>query len=225
MQIALEKEFQAKEKLMEENTNLKHDLDARNHKINELQSQLESLNTQIGKHLTEIKQLKDDLNQYPNGKVGLSANNNGLFSPHHHQNSHELITNHSNQSLFATPNGFASNTDHLQPACSLARQPSALSTASSINNNMNNTQLNHPAINLSSSSISSASNPNYKIEDGLENSDSIDATQTKSKQPEKKPIAGKATCGRKQSLTRFDKVHMLQYLHNAYADSVAGKAS
>ena len=148
MQIALEKEFQAKEKLMEENTNLKHDLDGRNHKINELQAQLDSLNKEIAKNQTEIKQLKDDLSQYPKN---LSATN-GLFNHLHHlnHNHHSNINNNNNnnnndslnQTMFNTSNGYGSNSptassDHLliQPNCSLARQPSALSTASSLNNN------------------------------------------------------------------------------------------
>ncbi len=185
MQIALEKEFQAKEKLMEENTNLKHDLDARNHKINELQIQQDTLNKELAKYQTEIKQLKDDLNQYPKNL----NSTNSLFNHLHH--SHHANHENLNQTLFNSSNGFSNappSTDHLQPHCSLARQPSALSTASSINNNMNTQLLNQPAINLSSSSISSSSNPNYKVEDVLENSDSADSQLKLAKHAEKKPI-------------------------------------
>ncbi len=61
MQIALEKEFQAKEQLIEENNSLKSELDTRQHKINELQSQIDQINNDLIKNNLEIKELREEL--------------------------------------------------------------------------------------------------------------------------------------------------------------------
>ena len=61
MQIALEKEFQAKEQLIEENNSLKLELDSRQHKIHDLQLQIDQINNDLVKNNHEIKELRDEL--------------------------------------------------------------------------------------------------------------------------------------------------------------------
>ena len=63
MQIALEKEFQAKEQLIEENNGLKLELDIKQHRIGDLQAQIEQLNKDIHNYQSEIVDLRDDLVQ------------------------------------------------------------------------------------------------------------------------------------------------------------------
>lgn len=61
MQIALEKEFQAKGQLIEENNTLKHELDQKQHKINDLLQQIDQINKDLVKNQLEIKDLKEEL--------------------------------------------------------------------------------------------------------------------------------------------------------------------
>lgn len=71
MQIALEKEFQAKEQLVEENNNLKQESDTRQHRINDMQTQIEQLNKELAKNNAEIKALKEDLSQKSPSEVSM----------------------------------------------------------------------------------------------------------------------------------------------------------
>lgn len=61
MQIALEKEFQAKEQLLEENNNLRQELDVKQHRISDLQMQIEATQTDVVKYQHEINELKQQL--------------------------------------------------------------------------------------------------------------------------------------------------------------------
>jgi hypothetical protein len=58
MQIALEKEYQAKELLIDENNQLKQELDVRQQRINDLQSKIDTLNMEIRMCQTEANDLR-----------------------------------------------------------------------------------------------------------------------------------------------------------------------
>ncbi len=75
MQIALEKEFQAKEQLIEEINNLKAELDSKQHKISDLHGQIDQVNTDLLKSQIEIKELREDLlaHQKALASTGLST--------------------------------------------------------------------------------------------------------------------------------------------------------
>ena len=61
MQIALEKEFQAKEQLIEEKNNLKHELELRQHQIADFQAQIDVLNKEILRYQSDVDELKQSL--------------------------------------------------------------------------------------------------------------------------------------------------------------------
>jgi serine/threonine-protein kinase MRCK len=63
MQIALDKELQAKSQLVDENNGLKLELDTRSHRIQELQNHIDSLNKDITAHKMEIKDLQQQHTQ------------------------------------------------------------------------------------------------------------------------------------------------------------------
>jgi TolA-binding protein len=61
MQIALEKEFQAKEQLIDENQQLRAELDSKAHKIADLHAQIEQLQRDSSQYQLEIKELNSKL--------------------------------------------------------------------------------------------------------------------------------------------------------------------
>jgi serine/threonine-protein kinase MRCK len=63
MQIALEKEFQAKEQLLEENNSLRQELDVKQHRILDLQTQIEQINGELARHQLEIADLRVELEE------------------------------------------------------------------------------------------------------------------------------------------------------------------
>lgn len=81
MQIALEKEFQVKEKLIEENNNLKHESDLRQHKITDLHAQIEKLNKEIYNNQSEIKTLKDDLSNHQQQIINSPSSSSHQINP------------------------------------------------------------------------------------------------------------------------------------------------
>ena len=94
MQIALEKEFQAKEQLIEENNSLKQESDLRQHKINELQQHIELLGG-------EIKELRDELallTQQKAARIDADAANllNSSMSSTNQLSAHKLYDTHLN---------------------------------------------------------------------------------------------------------------------------------
>lgn len=138
MQIALEKEFQAKEQLQEENNNLKQESESRQNKINDLQSQIEALNKEVIVHQNEVKTLRDDLSiqQQRMQESGQHHQLNQSSSSHHNNNNFNGSTTHSLSSLSNSAsnnplikmNGTSSNAP---PANPLGRHPSSVSTNSS----------------------------------------------------------------------------------------------
>lgn len=84
MQIALEKEFRAKGQLIEENQQLKQDLDLKQHKINDLQQQIDQINKDLAKNQLEIKELKDELlsHQTQLASNGLGISNARIVNSH-----------------------------------------------------------------------------------------------------------------------------------------------
>ena len=78
MQLALDKEFAAKEALIEENNSLKQELDVKQHKIYDLQSQIDQINKDLVKNQTEIQDLRDDLLYHQKALVtaGVSSSSN-----------------------------------------------------------------------------------------------------------------------------------------------------
>lgn len=139
MQIALEKEFQAKEQLMEENNNLKQESESRQNKINDLQSQIEQLNKELVVRDGEVKTLRDDLSvqqQRTHSQLNSSStshsNNNHHYGDHHQNNNFNGSTTHSLSSLSnSTSNNPVIKINNGTPANPLARHPSSLSTNSS----------------------------------------------------------------------------------------------
>lgn len=61
MQIALEKEFQAKEQLIDENQQLRAEVDSKAHKIADLHAQIEQLQRDSSQYQLEIKELNSKL--------------------------------------------------------------------------------------------------------------------------------------------------------------------
>jgi len=103
MQIALEKEFQAKEQLIEENSSLKHELDTRQNRINDLHAQIEQLNAELGNNQNEIKALKEELN-------GANCLNTSTVSNHYNNIQH--IQQQSSNSMSSLSS--SSNTNNLK---------------------------------------------------------------------------------------------------------------
>lgn len=73
MQIALEKEFQAKEQLIDENQQLRADLDSKAHKIADLLSQIEKLQRDSSQYQNEIQELNSKLVSTTNNFANVTA--------------------------------------------------------------------------------------------------------------------------------------------------------
>jgi serine/threonine-protein kinase MRCK len=132
MQIALEKEFQAKEQLIDEINNLKAELDAKQHKISDLHVQIEQINTDMLKSQMEIKELREDLfaHQKALATAGLSTTGTN----------HSHIIASTSTSTFSYSN--ETNVNHLN-SLHLATSSSAdmKSTSAEYNNHNNAHQL------------------------------------------------------------------------------------
>ena len=63
MQISLDKEVQAKVQLVEENNSLKQEIEAKQHRINDMQAQIEQSNKQIGSYQQEVNEMRDEIFQ------------------------------------------------------------------------------------------------------------------------------------------------------------------
>jgi serine/threonine-protein kinase MRCK len=170
MQIALEKEFQAKEKLIEENNTLKHDLDLRSHKIIDLQSQVDLLNKEILKNQSEIKQIKED---YDN-QSSLLLNGNAITTPNttslarqpsalsttssihnnlnHNQQQQQPIVNLSSSSISSSSNQNYKLDDVLETSDSIIVEPTTQQKSNKQNDIKKQQNLNNKTGSLSSNS-------------------------------------------------------------------------
>ncbi len=107
MQIALEKEFQAKEKMMEENQSLRVEIDAKQHKITDMQAQIDELKRELNKRQDEINEFKSHVLYKMDSEEHVVDRNNKLdLSPvpqyqsnHHHHQSYEVSSTNEDSPL------------------------------------------------------------------------------------------------------------------------------
>ncbi len=117
MQIALEKEFQAKEKVIEENQSLRVEIDTKQHKLADMQAQIDELKRELNKRQDEINEFKSNvlLQHKMNSEEHVvdRANNKLDLSPvphqyhnhhHHHHNNHHQHQHHQNFEVSSTNN-------------------------------------------------------------------------------------------------------------------------